>query len=156
MCDMCNDPTLTASDVRGRLAAIIADLGWALQFVEPEGRHPSLVYTIGLTDFAVPELVGYGFTTADAKDLNEIAHDCVHGLLRAGSTVEISGLLYRLVPQPDVSPDAACHRLLWQPGTGSALAGDPVVRSTVTGSTSPRLPATARPTWRCARPRPPP
>jgi hypothetical protein len=100
---MCDDPTLTASDMRGRLAAIIDEQGWAVQFVEAEGRHPSLVYTIGLTDVGVPELMARGLSTQDLGELNEIAHECVHDLLRVGSSVEISGRLYRLVPQPDTS-----------------------------------------------------
>ena len=60
MCDMCDDPSLTPADVRGRLAAMIARRGWALQFVEAEGHHRSLTYTMGLTDFQLPELVAHG------------------------------------------------------------------------------------------------
>lgn len=99
MCDMCDDPNLTASDYRRRLAAIIEETGWAILFVEPDGNQPSLSYTVGLTGFGLPELVTHGLGVACARELNKLARDCVDGLLRAGSTTEIWGEPYQLVPQ---------------------------------------------------------
>lgn len=101
MCDMCDDPSLTAADLRGRLASMIASRGWAIQFVEGEGHHPSLAYTIGLTDFGLPELAANGLTMEQARQLNQVAQDCVDGLSRVGTSVEVGGRLFRLVALDD-------------------------------------------------------
>lgn len=103
MCDMCDNPGLTPADVRGQLAAMIARRGWALQFVEGEGHHPSLTYTMGLTDFELPELMVNGLAYSVADQLNGVAQDCVEGLTRVGSSVELGGRLFRLVTQADTS-----------------------------------------------------
>lgn len=101
MCEMCDDPSLTAADLRGRLAATIASHGWAIQFVQAQGHQPSLAYTIGLTDFGLPELVAHGLSAEQARELNQVAQDCVDGLSRAGSSVELAGRLFRLVSLDD-------------------------------------------------------
>ena len=38
-----------------------------------------------------------------ADQLNEVAQDCIEGLTRVGSSIELAGRLFRLVTQEDTS-----------------------------------------------------
>lgn len=49
MCWMCDDPTMTKGDALARMAGMVEEYGWAIQFVEGDRVHPPWGYTVGLT-----------------------------------------------------------------------------------------------------------
>ena len=79
MCPMCNDPTLTQADVHAALARVIEETGWAIQSVTGGRLYAPLAYTVGLTDFDLPELVVTGLRPDRARALlNEVAEHSLH------------------------------------------------------------------------------
>ena len=79
MCPQCEDPTLTQTDVYAAFAKTIKDEGWAIQGVTGDRLHAPFAYTVGLTDFAVPELVVTGLRHGLACALlNEVAEHSLH------------------------------------------------------------------------------
>ena len=60
MCPQCNDPSLTRADIYAAFARKIQTEGWAIQGVTGDRLHAPFAYTVGLTDFDLPELVVTG------------------------------------------------------------------------------------------------
>lgn len=76
MCWQCDNPHGTIDEYLDILRGIIADHGWAVQFVEDE-RRP-FAYTIGLHDLGLPELLVTGLRPQpSARLLNSIARQIV-------------------------------------------------------------------------------
>jgi len=79
MCWMCDNPTATREDYVGQIGRIIAETGWAVQFVERDRLRPPYAYTIGLTSYLKPELVATGMPAQrSAKLLNQVASHVLH------------------------------------------------------------------------------
>ncbi len=73
MCWQCDNPHATVDDYLDVLRDIIADHGWAVQFVE-DGSRP-FAYTVGLSGRGLPELLVTGLQPrTSARLLNSIAH----------------------------------------------------------------------------------
>jgi hypothetical protein len=79
MCWMCDDPTMTKGDALARMAAMVEQYGWAIEFVEGDRVHPPWAYTVGLTLRGLPELLVTGVEAPEASDLlNDFADGVVH------------------------------------------------------------------------------
>jgi len=124
MCWMCDDPTMTKDDALARMAGLVADHGWALQYVEGGRVRPPWCYTVGLSLYGVPELLVTGLRSEDsARLLNGMAAHLVDhdGTLSVGERfVPADGREYEVVGMPH--PDA--HLL-----TTYALMGDLPIRA---------------------------
>lgn len=73
MCWQCDHPHATIDDYLDVLRTIIADHGWAVQFVEDESRP--FAYTVGLSLRGLPELLITGLQPRkSAHVLNSVAH----------------------------------------------------------------------------------
>jgi hypothetical protein len=93
MCWQCDHPDATYSDYLAHVRDSIERYGWAVQTVERSGPHPPWSYTVGLTEFDLPELVvtGMGVTRAPHL-LNDVAEHVLHaGRLRHGEQIPLEG-----------------------------------------------------------------
>jgi len=73
MCWRCDNPDGTTEEYLEELRAMIADHGWAVQYVESDNR-PS-AYTVGLHARGLPELLMTGLSAeVSCRVLNSIAH----------------------------------------------------------------------------------
>ncbi|MBX9640953.1 MAG: DUF4262 domain-containing protein [Mycobacteriaceae bacterium] len=73
MCWQCDNPHATIDDYLNVLRGIIAENGWAVQFVE-DGSRP-FAYTVGLSLRGLPELLITGLQPREsARVLNSVAH----------------------------------------------------------------------------------
>ena len=80
MCPFCADPSLTQADVYATLAKQIESSGWIIQGVAGDRLHAPFAYTVGLTDFGLPELVVTGLRHRLACALlDEVAEHSLHG-----------------------------------------------------------------------------
>ena len=79
MCPLCQNPNLTQADVYAAHTRKIETEGWTIQGVTGDRLHAPLAYTVGLTDFDLPELVVTGLRHDLACALlDEVAHHCLH------------------------------------------------------------------------------
>lgn len=106
MCQMCNNPSLTAADMRARMFAIIDRSGWMVQYVEGNDHEPSFAYTVGLTGKGYPELY---VATLPAQEsaalLNEVARRMVDGADRISGVVAVTGgRRFRVLPPAEDLP----------------------------------------------------
>ena len=69
MCWQCDNPDRTEADYLRLLRENILEHGWAVQGVEGAPPHPPWAYTVGLTEFGVPELVATGLELRPAARL---------------------------------------------------------------------------------------
>jgi hypothetical protein len=93
MCWMCNHPQATRADYLNYLRDTIAQYGWAVQGIERDHLHPPWAYTVGLTEYGLPELVTTGLSIARACELlNDVGAHVVHaGPPLAGEQIELIG-----------------------------------------------------------------
>ncbi len=93
MCWQCDHPEATRSDYLAHVRDCIESCGWAVQTVERSGPHPPWSYTVGLTEYELPELVVTGMGVTRAPDLlNDVAEHAVHaGPLRHGEQIPLDG-----------------------------------------------------------------
>lgn len=88
MCWQCDNPNGTTDQYLDELREIIADHGWAVQYVEDRSRP--FAYTVGLTDRGLPELLITGMPAQkSARMLNSIAHQIVDDGMRLRPAVHI-------------------------------------------------------------------
>ena len=132
MCPQCNDPTLTQADVHAAFARVIEDTGWAIQSVTGDRLYARLAYTVGLTDFDLPELVVTGLRPDRACALlNAVAEHSLHAQPPCpGDRVQLDGgPLFEVVrlDHPDAhlftavalrGPDIAALQLVWADDRG--------------------------------------
>lgn len=92
MCQMCDNPSLTAADMRARMFEIINRSGWMVQYVEGSDHEPSFAYTVGLTGKGYPELY---VATLPAQEsamlLNEVARRIIDGDDRIPGVIALAG-----------------------------------------------------------------
>lgn len=80
MCQMCDDPNLTAADMRAQMFHMIEQYGWMVQYVEQEQGSSAFAYTIGLSGRRMPELMVPNLSAEEsARVLNDAAHELLHG-----------------------------------------------------------------------------
>ena len=105
MCRMCDDPSLTAADLRAEMFATIEQFGWMIQFVQAEPGFPSFAYTVGLSSRGLPELHVEDMAIQEAGTvLNDLAGQLVEGGLGPCDSVTCSnGHEYLLGEMVDVS-----------------------------------------------------
>jgi hypothetical protein len=79
MCPQCDNPSMTQAEVYAALARRIDAEGWTIQGVTGDRLHAPFAYTVGLTDFDLPELVvtGLRYNRACAL-LDEVAAHSLH------------------------------------------------------------------------------
>jgi len=78
MCWMCDHPGSTREDYLDELRARMLGHGWALQYVESD--QVPFAYTVGLTDYGLPELLMTGVSPQRAaRLLNGVARRAVCG-----------------------------------------------------------------------------
>ena len=93
MCPQCHDPSLTQADVYAALARQIEHQGWVIQGVTGDRLYAPLAYTVGLTDFDLPELVVTGLRhNLACALLDEVAEHSLHAQPpRPGDRVQLDG-----------------------------------------------------------------
>jgi hypothetical protein len=93
MCWMCDHPAATRQDYLDQIARIIAESGWAVQYVQREGFCAPYAYTVGLTARDKPELVVTGLPAVRAAELlNDVAAHVLHAEPpRPGDQVRLTG-----------------------------------------------------------------
>lgn len=91
MCWLCDHPSATRQDYLKVLRAKACKNGWAVQYVESE-RSP-FAYTVGLTDWSLPELLITGVSPSRAsRVLGAIAREALRGsALTPGCHFKVSG-----------------------------------------------------------------
>ncbi|OBJ50889.1 DUF4262 domain-containing protein [Mycobacterium sp. 1423905.2] len=92
MCWQCDNPDATVEDYLDVVRAIIADRGWAVQYVEHESRP--FAYTVGLSRRGLPELLITGMRPhMSARVLNSVAHQIVDDgmVLRPAERIDFQG-----------------------------------------------------------------
>ena len=77
MCWVCDHPDATRADYLERARSLIAKYGWTVQGVERDRMHPPWAYTVGLTRYGEPELVGTGMPLRRAGELLHAVADHV-------------------------------------------------------------------------------
>ncbi|MDQ4011020.1 MAG: DUF4262 domain-containing protein [Actinomycetota bacterium] len=108
MCLMCDGATYEES--LAYMARIVTEQGWAIQGVERDRDHPPWAYTVGLTEYGVPELVATGLRLPRAAELlNGVAAHALHATApMPGEQVPlVGGPLVEFVELPH--PDAHLH-----------------------------------------------
>ena len=132
MCPLCENPTLTQADVYAAQARTIEAEGWLIQSVTGDRLHAPFAYTVGLTDFDLPELVVTGLRRGLAcRLLDAVAEHSLHSeppnpgeriQLNSGPLVEVVQLEH-----PDAhlftavalrGPDIAALQLVWADDRG--------------------------------------
>lgn len=79
MCWQCENPRLDHGDYLELVCNRIDACGWLVQFVEAESPYPPWAYTVGLSEFGLPELVATGLGPQEAAELlNGVAAHAVH------------------------------------------------------------------------------
>ena len=93
MCQRCDNPSLTQADVLAALAKKIEDNGWTIVGVTGDRLYAPLAYTVGLTDFGLPELVVTGLRHDHACTLlDAVAEHSLHcEPLVSGARVRMDG-----------------------------------------------------------------
>ncbi|MGN6791066.1 MAG: DUF4262 domain-containing protein [Streptosporangiaceae bacterium] len=114
MCWMCDHPNATKQDYLAHLRSIIADRGWAVQFVEGSKRRAPHAYTVGLTPHGKPELLVTGMAAYRAvRWLNEVASHLRHAAVPVpGERVPLIGgrlIEFVQVDQPTAHLLVACE-----------------------------------------------
>ena len=69
MCDLCDQPDLTADDVLDRVRSIIARRRFAMISVDGSRCRAEFSYTVGLTEHGLPELIVLAVRAPDATKL---------------------------------------------------------------------------------------
>lgn len=99
MCWICDHPGATQRDYLDHLQEMIDRSGWTVVQVEPDGIHPPLAYTVGLTRSGLPEFVVTGMPIDQACCvLNSLAGDQVAhpGPYPPGSTHDVTAQGWRV------------------------------------------------------------
>ncbi len=108
MCLICDGATY--EEFVAHMARIVAEQGWAIQGVERDRDHPPWAYTVGLTEYGLPELVATGLRLPQAAELlNGVAAHALHATAPTpGEQVPlVGGPLVEFVALPH--PDAHLH-----------------------------------------------
>ncbi|WIY06037.1 DUF4262 domain-containing protein [Amycolatopsis mongoliensis] len=148
MCFECENPD--RSGYLQRLRDGVAGRGWLVQGVEGSGSYPPWAYTVGLSEYGLPELVVTGLPVPDAAGLlNDLAAHSLHESppssgervpLRGGSLIEVVRLAEPSVHLvfavalygPEIRALQLVHadsqgRFPWSPDCRDGRGGQPVL-----------------------------